>query len=317
MNIVSLEPLGVNETVINAMKEEFSKRGHDLTIYGDRTVDENVLATRAKDADVVIVTNIPLSSTFIENVKNLRMIAVAFTGYDHIDLEACREKKITVCNAAGYSTHAVSELAIALMLDVLRKITANDSKTRKQKGREGFLGRELFGKTVGIIGTGAIGTQTARILKIFGCELIGFSRTEKQAFKDLGGRYLTLDEVLQESDIVSLHLPLNKVTRQIIDAPKIALMKPTGVLINTARGGLVDSDALSKALDERRIAGAGIDVYENEPPINSKHPLMGVPNTVLVPHLGYATREAMLIRADIVKQNILKWLKGEPQNVVT
>lgn len=316
MNIVSLEPLGVNESVIKAMRKTFSSMGHQFTVYDSRTVDENVLSTRAKGADVVIVTNIPLSSSFIDNVQTLKMIAVAFTGYDHIDLEACRNKQVIVCNAAGYSTHAVSELSVALMLDVLRKLTFNDAKTRKQKGRESFLGRELYGKTVGIVGTGAIGMQTGRLLKAFGCDLVGYNRTEKQEFIDMGGRYLSLDELLQESDIVSLHLPLNKDTREMINTSKIALMNSNSILINTARGGLVNSKALSTALDERRIAGAGIDVYENEPPINSKHPLMGVPNTVLAPHLGYATREAMLTRADIVKQNILKWLKGEPQNVV-
>jgi D-3-phosphoglycerate dehydrogenase len=173
-----------------------------------------------------------------------------------------------------------------------------------------FLGRELHGKTVGVVGTGAIGLQTIRLLLAFGCNVIAYSRTEKDEAKAWGVRYVSLDTLMAEADIVTLHVPATKETSKLIDADKIALMKPTAVLINTARGAVVDNEALAFALKEGKIAGAGIDVYENEPPLAKDYALLSAPNAVLLPHVAYATREAFDIRADIVMNTVRKWIKG-------
>jgi D-3-phosphoglycerate dehydrogenase len=276
----------------------------------DRNEDAEVLVERMKDADIVVISNIKLTAEVLGKCPNLKMLSVAFTGLDHIDLDYCKQKSIDVFNASGYSTVAVAELAIGLMLDVYRKITEMDATTRNLGGRGMFLGRELHGKTVGVVGTGAIGLQTIRLLLAFGCNVIAYSRTEKDEAKAWGVRYVSLDTLMAEADIVTLHVPATKETSKLIDADKIALMKPTAVLINTARGAVVDNEALAFALKEGKIAGAGIDVYENEPPLAKDYALLSAPNAVLLPHVAYATREAFDIRADIVMNTVRKWIKG-------
>lgn len=266
------------------------------------------LVERMKESDIVVISNIKLPAEVINACPNLKMLSVAFTGLDHIDLACCKERGIEVRNAAGYSTTAVSELAIGLMLDVMRKITELDSATRHGGSRGMFLGRELKGKTVGVVGTGAIGTATIRLLLAFGCKVLAFSRTKRPEVVALGVEYCPLDTLMAESDIVTLHVPLNKETTHIIGQRQISLMKPTAILINTARGNVVDIVALSKALKENRIAGAGIDVYETEPPLPADHPLLDAPNCVVVPHIAYASREAFDIRADIVFDNVREFL---------
>ncbi|MBR4300757.1 MAG: hydroxyacid dehydrogenase, partial [Bacteroidales bacterium] len=203
---------------------------------------------------------------------------------------------------------AVSELAIGLMLDVYRKITEMDANTRQLGSRGMFLGRELHGKTVGVVGTGAIGIQTINLLKAFGCKVLAYSRTQRSEVKALGVEYVSLEHLMANSDIVTLHVPATQNTAQMINAEMISLMKPSAILINTARGAVVDNNALAQALKNGKIAGAGIDVYETEPPLLENHPLLLAPNAVLLPHIAYATREAFDIRADIVMDNIRKWL---------
>ena len=211
-------------------------------------------------------------------------------------------------NAAGYSTHAVSELAIGLMLDVMRHITELHTNTLLSMTREGFLGHELYGKTVGVVGTGAIGTAVCRLLIAFGCNVLAYNRSEHEEVKLLGVTYVTLPELLQQSDIVTLHVPLTPETTHLIGAKELAMMKPSAILINTARGNVVDIPALAIALDEGRIAGAGVDVYEKEPPLEEEHPLLQIENCILVPHIGYATREAFDIRANIVMNSVRQFL---------
>lgn len=273
--------------------------------------DENPksLIDRMCDSDVVIISNIKLPAEVINACPNLKMLSVAFTGLDHIDLACCQQHGIEVHNAAGYSTTAVSELAIGLMLDVLRKITELDYATRHSGSRGMFLGRELNGKTVGVVGTGAIGTATIRLLLAFGCKVLAFSRTKRPEVEALGVDYVSLDTLMSQSDIVTLHVPLNKETTHIIGRHELSLMKPTAILINTARGNVVDIEALAVALKENRIAGAGIDVYETEPPLPESHQLLSAPNCVVVPHIAYATREAFDIRAGIVFDNVRKFIK--------
>ena len=227
---------------------------------------------------------------------------------DHIDMDFCLEHHITVQNAAGYSTTAVSELAVGLMLDVLRRITSLDAATRQGQGRGAFLGRELRGKTVGVVGTGAIGTATIRLLLAFGCKVIAYNRSRHAEVEKMGVEYTDLDSLMKQSDIVTLHVPLKAETHHLISRERIAMMKPTAILVNTARGNVVDIPALAEALSNHCIAGAGIDVYEKEPPLPSGHPLLAAPNCVCVPHIGYASREAFDIRADIVFDHVRQYL---------
>jgi D-3-phosphoglycerate dehydrogenase len=310
MKITIVEPLGISKAGFEKLKEEFEASGNVFSYYMHRNEDAEVLVERMKDADIVVISNIKLTAEVLGKCPNLKMLSVAFTGLDHIDLDYCKQKSIDVFNASGYSTVAVAELAIGLMLDVYRKITEMDATTRNLGGRGMFLGRELHGKTVGVVGTGAIGLQTIRLLLAFGCNVIAYSRTEKDEAKAWGVRYVSLDTLMAEADIVTLHVPATKETSKLIDADKIALMKPTAVLINTARGAVVDNEALAFALKEGKIAGAGIDVYENEPPLAKDYALLSAPNAVLLPHVAYATREAFDIRADIVMNTVRKWIKG-------
>ena len=308
MNITCIEPLGISEETFKKLQSEVITSGHKFTYYMDRNENEEELAKRMKDSDIVIISNIRLSANVMRQCERLKMLSVAFTGLDHIDLDYCKSHNIEVRNAAGYSTTGVSELAIGLMIDVMRKITEMDGTIRKGGARGTFLGRELKGKTVGVVGTGAIGTATIKLLLAFGCKVIAYSRTKRDNVEALGVEYCALDELMRRSDIVTLHVPMNNETHHLVSAEMIALMKPTAILINTARGNVVDIDALAAALKTGKIAGAGVDVYEKEPPLPSNHPLIDATNCVAVPHIAYATREAFDIRADIVFDNVRDFL---------
>lgn len=316
MLIVLLEPLGVAEERIISLAGRLEKQGHEFVMYGSRAEGENELVLRAADADMVILSNMPFKEEVISKCRNLKMISVAFTGVDHIGISFCREKGIAVRNAAGYSTPSVAELTYGLIITVLRNMVKCDAAVRSGKTKDGLVGNDLCGKTLGIIGTGAIGMNVAEIGRAFGCRLLAYSRSEREEVKALGARYVKFDELLADSDIVTLHVPLNESTRGLINKKNISLMKPTAVLINTARGPVVDSDDLAEALREGRIAGAGIDVFETEPPIRSDHPLLNSPRVVLMPHVAFATKEALERRADIAFDNVAAWLDGVTQNVV-
>jgi len=308
MHIVCVEPLGISKEDFLKRQAEFKAKGHEFTFYMDRDESESALISRMKDCEIVIISNIKLPSSVLAACPRLKMLSVAFTGLDHIDLEYCSQHGIKVQNAAGYSTTAVSELAVGLMLDVLRHVTALDGTIRQNSGRGSFLGRELRGKTVGVVGTGAIGTATIKLLLAFGCKVLAYNRSKHQEVIDLGVNYCSLDDLLKNSDIVTLHVPMTVETRHLINAERLVLMKPTAILINTARGNVVDIPALAQALKEGRIAGAGVDVYEQEPPLPTSHPLLNVPNCVAVPHIGFATREAFDIRAGIVFDHVNEFL---------
>lgn len=311
MNIICVEPLGISQEHFEELKKEFVSLGHNFSYYLDRKEDADTLASRMKEADIAIISNIKLPAIVLQQCNHLKYISVAFTGLDHIDLAYCREHNIAVQNAAGYSTVAVSELAIGLMLDVMRRITALDAVTRQGGSRGMFLGRELHGKTVGVVGTGAIGTATIRLLLAFGCKVVAYNRSEHEEVKALGVAYTDLDSLMRQSDIITLHVPMTPETHHLISRERIAMMKSNAILINTARGNVVDIPALAEALKSGRIAGAGIDVYEQEPPLPSNHPLTDAPNCVCVPHIGYASREAFDIRADIVFDHVRNYLNSQ------
>lgn len=316
MRIVMLEPLGVNKDKILALASGLKKQGNEFVMYESRAETKNELISRASDADIVILANLPFEDEVINACKNLKMISVAFTGVDHIGISLCREKGIAVRNAAGYSTASVAELTFGLMISVLRNIVKCDLAIRCGKTKDGLVGMDLCNKTLGIVGTGAIGMKVAEIGRAFGCKLLACSRTEKEEARTLGVKFVDLDTLMAESDMVTLHVPLNKNTRALISEKRIALMKPTGILINTARGSVVDNKALAEALKKGCIAGAGIDVFETEPPIESEHPLFSAPNVVLTPHVAFATKEAMVRRAEIAFDNIISWMTGIEKNII-
>lgn len=316
MKIVLLEPLAISKDVLNELSLNLLNMGHEFISYDKVEKDVEVLKKRVKDADILIIANNPLSGEVIRAANNLKYIAIAFTGYDHIDLEVCKERGIRVSNAQGYATEAVAELTLSMIISLLRNIIPCNEVVKKEGTKEGLVGNELNKKTVGIVGTGAIGLRTAELLKVFNCKLLGYSRSESPRAKELGIEYVSLEELLTKSDIISLHLPLNAKTKGIISKEKIALMKKDAILINTARGPILDSTSLAQALNEGNIAGAGIDVFEIEPPIPSNHPLLNAKNIIVTPHVAFATEESMIKRANIVFDNVYSWIKGKEKNII-
>ncbi len=316
MKIVVLEPLGIKEEEIRAIAKPITDKGHELIIHNEKTTEIEELKKRIQDMDVVVLANMPLKGEVIESNDKLKLISVAFTGVDQIDLEACKENHIVVSNSAGYSTPSVAELTYGLIISLLRNIVPLDEATRNGKTMAGFSQTDLSGKTLGVIGTGTIGSRVAEIGLAFGCNVIAYNRSENEGLKNKGVVYLSLEELLKESDIVTIHLPLTKDTRGLIDAEKLKLMKKNALIINIARGPIIDNAALAEALKNGQLGGAGIDVFDMEPPLPSGYPLLNTPNTVLTPHIGFATKESMKRRAEITFENIIKWIEGNPQNRV-
>ena len=305
MKIVFLEPLGLKASQIEAACEGLKKAGHEVVVFADRNENTDELIRRAEGAEVVVESNIPLRKDFLDACPNLKMLSIAFTGLDHVDMEECQKRGIVVKNAAGYSTQAVAELAIALMIDLYRKVLENDTITR-QCNRRGILpGREIGGKTIGIVGMGNIGQRVAKLANAFGCKVLAWNRTPKQVE---GVTFVDKETLLKESDIVTLHIALNAETRDFITAKDFALMKTDSLLINTARGPIVNEAALADALKQGQIAAAATDVYGTEPPLNQDNPLFGAPNLIMLPHIGFATEEAFVLRLGIVVRNVEEFI---------
>ena len=314
MKIVLLESLGVSEETLAACAKPLTDAGHTFVAYPKDT-DPQVQIERAKDADILMIANMPLSGEVIRACKNLKFIDVAFTGVDHVDLDAAKEMGVKVSNAAGYSTQAVAEIALCMMLSLLRNIPQVEQRCRQGQTKDGLVGCELRSKTVGIVGAGAIGCRTAELCHAFGCKVLGYKRhvTGKEpSFIE----FVSLDELLQKSDIVSLHCPINEESKHLINAQSIAKMKQGAYLINTARGPVVDSQALADALNSGYLAGAGIDVFEKEPPLSTDHPLLHSKNTIVTPHVAFASAESMIARAQIVFDNIQSYLDGNQKNII-
>ena len=301
MKIVFLEPLGLTVEAIEKACDNLKKQGHEVVVYPDRSPEKNI--ERAAGADVILESNMPLRKDFFDACPNLKMLSIAFTGLDHIDMDECKRRGIVVMNAAGYSTEAVAEETICMMIGLYRHVIENDKITRSCKGPSIAPGREIAGKTVGVIGMGAIGQRTAALAQAFGCKVIAWNRTPRQV---AGVTFVDKETLLKEADIVALHIALNNDTRNFLTAKDFALMKPTAVIVNAARGPVVNTADLAEALRNGVIAGAALDVYDVEPPLDSDNPILGAPNTMLLPHIGFATKEAFQLRLGIVVNNIEK-----------
>lgn len=301
MKIAILEPLGVPTSFLQDKITEAIGNQHDLVFFPDRKEDAETLIERSKDADIVVLSNIPFRENVLQHCPNLKSICIAFTGMDHVDLAYCKLHNIQVMNCAGYSTVAVADLVFGLTLALARNIKPCDAACRNGKTKNGLVGYELEGKRFGIVGLGAIGQRVAKIAQAFGCDVWAYNRSHK----DINGVTLAdLQTVMSTCDIISLHVPLNDETRGMIGARELSWMKPSALLINTARGGVVDTPALVAALKENRIAGAGIDVFDMEPPIPADYELMKCTNAIFTPHVGFATQQAFEKRAVIIANNL-------------
>lgn len=314
MKLAILEPLGIADDLMVSMAKEAVGDKMEVVYYNTRKEDTETLIERCKDADAVVLSNFKFKKEVMEHCPKLKYICVAFTGYDHVDMAYCKERGIVVSNCAGYSTVAVADLVFGFIIALYRNLVACNEVVRKSGTKAGLVGPELEGKKFGIVGAGAIGLRTAKIAQAFGCEVYAYSRTPKTIE---GITFTDLDTLMSSCDIVSIHVPQNASTVGMINAEKIALMKQSAILINTARGPIVDSQALADALNSGAIAGAGIDVFETEPPVPEDHPLLTARNCIATPHVAFASNEAMYKRAVIVCDNIKSYLDGTPANVVS
>lgn len=313
MKISLIDPLLVDDKIIEKNKKKLEDLGHEFQYFKDSAKDDDEIIERLNDSDVAIITNNKFSKKVIDNT-NLKLIDVAFTGYNHVDMAACKENDIIVENASGYSDDSVAELVIGLTISLMRKFDKNNKNIFEDEFFN-LLGQIIKGKTVGIIGTGKIGTRVIELFKAFGANILAFNRSEKDEVKNLGAKYVGLEELLKNSDIVSIHLPQNDETIGSIGKDELDLMKDKAVLINCARGPIVDNKYLAKLLNEDKLR-AGIDVFDMEPPLEKDYPLRKAKNVLLTNHVGYLTEEAMKIRCEIVFDNLYKFLDGEIVNRV-
>lgn len=287
--------------------------------HAKTSVDE--IVPRLKNATVAIINKVPMRADTLKQLPQLKMIAIAATGYDVVDIGYCKEHGIAVANIRNYAIHTVPEHAFALILALRRNLLAyrQDVENGVWNKSDQFcffthpIG-DLHGATLGIIGEGAIGQATAAIGRAFGMRVLFADHPPP---KMEGVTFTAHEQVLAESDVISLHCPLMPATRNLINIEAFRKMKRNALLINTARGGLVDEAALIQALDEGLIAGAGFDVLTVEPPRNG-HPLLDVrrPNFILTPHVAWASDGAMQFLADQLIDNIEKWCAGTPQHLL-
>ncbi|GAB2907171.1 D-2-hydroxyacid dehydrogenase [Paralcaligenes ginsengisoli] len=293
---------------------------HELTVYG-RTAKDNI-AGRIAQADIVISNKVPLSRATLEHAPKLKMIAVAATGTDIVDLPACQERGIVVSNIQGYAVNTVPEHTFALIFALRRSIVAYRESVKAGRWHDSqqfcyfdYPIKDLAGSTLGIIGDGVLGQAVAAIGRALNMRVLFAGR--KGAGK-AGALYTPFEQVLSQSDIISLHCPLNAQTRGMISDAEFAQMTRKPLLINTARGGLVNEEALARALRSGQIGGAGFDVTTPEPPDN-QHPLvqlLELPNFILTPHVAWASDEAVQGLADQLMDNIEAFHNGSPRNVV-
>lgn len=311
-------------------------KGHTLLFFKEMLKDIDVKKLRDVEILSLFVFS-KLDKNALDKLPKLKMIATMSTGFDHIDLMECVKRKITLCNVPFYGENTVAEHTFALILALSRKIYPSIRKTKKGLFNQDELrGFDLKGKTLGLIGTGHISYHVAKIANGFEMNLLGYDIFQNQEIKKMGLKYVSLNELLKNSDIVSLHLPLNDKTKHIINNKNIKLMKKNALIINTARGGLIETNALGKALVTQKIAGAGLDVLENEQRIVHEDELLKahfeksrdiqtlfenqiltkLDNVVITPHNAFNSQEALQRIIDTTLDNIKLFVKNKPQNMI-
>lgn len=297
--------------------EELERLG-DLTVY-DRTPPE-LLAARIADAQVIFTNKVPLDAAAMQAAPRLELIGLLATGYNIVDLDAARARGIPVCNIVGYSTGAVAQMTLALLLELTQQVGQYNALVHRGDWTNcpDFCClraplTELAGKTMGLIGYGAIGQAVGRLALALDMRLLVTARHEKAVPE--GARYTTLDELLTQSDVISLHCPLTPQSTRLIDAAALQKMKPGALLLNTARGALVDEQAVADALHAGTLGGYGADVVTVEP-IPAGHPLLTAPCCILTPHIAWAPKETRIRLHRLAAENLRAYLAGHPINVV-
>jgi D-3-phosphoglycerate dehydrogenase len=294
----------------------------EVSYYAGYPTNRAELIARIGEADIIIGADVEFSAEVIMSNPNLKMISIWSTGYDNVDLETARQRKVVVSNVPGYSAYSVAEHTWAMVLHLAKKLPQADAHVRaKQFDWSAIRGLELNGKTVGIIGTGNIGAHSATIARGFGCKVLAYTRHPSPArAEELGVAYVSLPELLASSDVILLHAPLTPETRQMIDAGAFNQMKKRPILVNTARGNLIEMDALIKAVEEGKLSGLGLEVLWEEPPdweSPAMRKLLGAENVVFSPHCGSHTREAFQRLTSNCLDNVEAFLRGSPTNVIT
>ncbi|MGM9660300.1 MAG: D-2-hydroxyacid dehydrogenase [Faecousia sp.] len=292
----------------------------DVTIY-DRTDSETEAIARIGDSEIVLINKVPITETLLAACPSIRLICVQATGYNVVDCAACAKRGIPVTNVPSYGTTAVAQFTMALMLELCHRIELHNQDVHAggwEKANSFCYWltpqTELAGKTLGIIGFGSIGKAVGRLARAFGMNVLVYNRSQSEEGRQIG-TYVDLDTLLARSDIISLHCPLFPETEKIINAGSISKMKDGAMLINTARGALVDEAALAEALDCGKLRGAALDVVTQEP-INGANPLLSCKNCIITPHIAWAPLESRQRLLSTVVENIRAFLEGKPQNVV-
>ncbi len=291
----------------------------EVRVYTSRAADRAELFDRIADADVIINVRAytALDEEALAHAPNLKLISILGTGTDNVDLVAARGRGIVVTNTPAVGAPSVAELTIGLMLAVVRAIPISDARVRRGQWQH-VEGPELFGKTLGLLGLGAIGSRVATMGRGLGMHVLAWTFVQDaRRAENLGVELVAQrDEVFRRSDVVSVHLRNTPEVRGLVGKRELALMRPTAYLINTARGALVDADALASALRSGQLAGAALDVFTEEPLAPDHNPFIGLDNVVLTPHAGAVTREANARSRAMPVDNIIAFLQGNPQNVV-
>ena len=315
MKIVILDAYAANPGDLSW--DEFAALG-ELTVY-DRTAQEYA-AARIGDAEVVFINKVRLTDEIFAACPNLKLVSILATGYNIVDLAAAKRRGITVCNVPGYSTRAVVQMTFALLLEICQQVGLHSGAVHTGRWQTCpdfcFWDRpliELDGKTMGIVGYGAIGTAVGTVAQALGMKLLVTARHEKPVPE--GARFVSLPELLAQSDVVSLHCPQTAENARMIDAGALAQMKDGAILLNTARGGLLDEQAVADALRSGKLLAAGMDVVSAEP-IRADNPLLTAPNCFLTPHIAWAPLETRRRLQAISAENLRAFLAGKPQNVV-
>ena len=297
------------------------KQSGDVEIH-DRTPQEKVVE-RAKDAEVVFTNKTPLGEDLLKQLPRLKFIGVLATGYNIINIEVAKQQGIVVSNVPGYGTPSVVQMTFALLMELTLHVQHHSNTVREGKWSASkdfcywdYPLVELANKTLGIIGFGDIGGKVADVATAFGMSIIGNSRTQTDQSHRKNFRWVSVTELLKQSDVVSIHCPLTPETKGLINKENLQLMKPSAYLLNTSRGPVIVDQDLADALNNDVIAGAGIDVLSTEPP-PAGNPLFTAKNCIITPHIAWATKEARSRLMDITVNNLNAFLKGEPVNVVS
>jgi glycerate dehydrogenase len=281
--------------------------------------DEEII-TRSRNADIIIANKAKITKSVLDSCNKLKLVCVIATGYNNVDLDYAREKGVTVCNVAGYAKNTVSQHTFSLILNLATKAYQYNTDVMQGEWNKAstftllkYSTFELSGKTIGIIGFGIIGQAVAQIAVSFGMKIIYY---DSYVAPDRTYTSVDFHTLLKESDIVTIHCPLTRETRNLIGKDELALMKSSALLINTSRGGIVNEDTLAIALNNHLIAGAGVDVLSEEPPVNG-NALFSAINCVITPHSAWSTKEARQTLVDETARNINAFISGEKRNVVS